>query len=95
MLGIAAVPAILQFIGMLGMPETPVYLYKQGRIVDGDRVLSKLYKSQYVEAKKQEMTHEVDSIRLESKDPFMTRVKQLFSTYGRCILIGGGLQFWQ
>jgi MFS transporter, SP family, solute carrier family 2 (myo-inositol transporter), member 13 len=43
MLGIAAVPAILQFIGMLFMPETPVFLYKQNKREEGDRVLRALY----------------------------------------------------
>jgi MFS transporter, SP family, solute carrier family 2 (myo-inositol transporter), member 13 len=28
MLGLAATPAVLQLIGMLFMPETPVFLYK-------------------------------------------------------------------
>ena len=39
MLGIAAVPAILQFIGMLTMPETPVYLYKVDKVDEADAVL--------------------------------------------------------
>ena len=48
MLGIAAVPAILQFIGMLFMPETPVYLYKTGKTEEGDQVLRCLYKPENV-----------------------------------------------
>ncbi|TNV80686.1 hypothetical protein FGO68_gene2087 [Halteria grandinella] len=95
MLGIAAAPAILQFIGMFFMPETPVFLYKQGKVEEGDKVLGKLYLAKYAQMKKQEMAHEVESIKQESKDPFFTRVKQLFGLYGTCILIGGGLQFWQ
>ena len=96
MLGIAAVPSILQFIGMLFMPETPVYLYKNDKIDEGDRVLRKLYINEgVVEEKKREMMQEVENIRIESKEPFVNRVSQLFRAYGRCLLIGAGLQFWQ
>ena len=31
MLGLAATPAVLQLLGMLLMPETPVFLMKQGK----------------------------------------------------------------
>jgi SP family myo-inositol transporter-like MFS transporter 13 len=48
MLGVAAVPSVIQFIGMLFMPETPVFLYKQDKVEDADIVLSNLYKPEYV-----------------------------------------------
>jgi SP family myo-inositol transporter-like MFS transporter 13 len=47
MLGIAAVPAILQLIGMLFLPETPVFLYKIGKTQEGDRVLTSLYRPDF------------------------------------------------
>jgi hypothetical protein len=37
------------------MPETPVYLYKIDKITEGDSVLKKLYKPEYVLDKKREM----------------------------------------
>ncbi len=43
MLGIAAVPSIIQFIGMLFMPETPIYLYKSEKIQEADQVLANIY----------------------------------------------------
>jgi len=55
MLGIAAVPAILQLVGMLFLPETPIYLYKTDKTEEGDRVLRCLYKPEHVTAKKNEM----------------------------------------
>lgn len=55
MLGIAAVPSIIQFFGMLFMPETPVFLYKQDKVEEADKVLSNLYLPEYVQEKKREM----------------------------------------
>ena len=43
MLGIAAVPSIIQFIGMLFMPETPIYLYKCKKVQEADQVLANIY----------------------------------------------------
>jgi MFS family permease len=55
MLGIAGVPSIIQLIGMLFMPETPVYLYKCNQIQEADRVLDNLYLAEHFEEKKKEL----------------------------------------
>jgi len=75
MLGIAAVPSIIQFIGMLFMPETPVFLYKQDKVEEADQVLSNLYIPSVVMSKKRELQEEVENIKLEGRDPFLMRIK--------------------
>ena len=52
MLGIAGIPSIIQLIGMLFMPETPIYLYKSNQVQEADKVLGNLYLPEYVEEKK-------------------------------------------
>lgn len=73
------------------MPETPVFLYKIGKTGEADKTLEKIYKPNYIEAKKQEIAKEVQSVILESKDPMLQQFKALFTIYTRCIVIGAGL----
>ena len=54
------------------MPETPIFLYKKHKEQDGDKVLSKIYKKKYIEAKKDEMKHEVQSVIIQTKEPFVS-----------------------
>lgn len=42
MLGLAAVPAVLQFIGFLFMPESPRWLISKGRYDDARKVLQRV-----------------------------------------------------
>lgn len=95
MLGLAATPAILQLVGMLFMPETPVFLYKIGKVSQADQTLNKIYKGSFIEQKKVEIHKEVQSVMLESRDPMLVQFRALFTIYTRCIVIGAGLQFWQ
>ena len=48
MLGIAAVPAILQLFGMLCMPESQRWLAKQSRYQKCQAVLATVYHADYV-----------------------------------------------
>ena len=72
MLGLAATPSVIQMFGMLFMPETPVFLYKIGKTQEADKALGRLYKPRYLEQKKNEIQKEVESVKIESRDPFMT-----------------------
>jgi len=42
MLGLAAIPAVLQFIGFLVMPESPRWLVKKGRIDEACAALKRI-----------------------------------------------------
>lgn len=95
MLGLAATPSVIQIIGMIFMPETPVFLYKQGKIRLADQALARIYKRHCLEQKKVEIQKEVESVKIESRDPFFIQIKNLFTIYTRCIVLGAGLQFWQ
>lgn len=46
MLGLAAVPAVIQFIGFIFMPESPRYLIENGRYEDGKKVLRKILRTE-------------------------------------------------
>ena len=47
MLGIAAVPSIIQFIGMFFLPESPRWLGKQGRDKKQQNVIKMIYKPEH------------------------------------------------
>lgn len=60
MLGIAAFPAILQFIGMLCLPESPRWLAKMGRNEEAKQVISRLYESEFIASKMDELETEAE-----------------------------------
>ena len=47
MLGLGAVPAILQgFLALIIMPETPYYQMRNGKVEEAERVIKRFYKDQ-------------------------------------------------
>ncbi|KAH7837114.1 hypothetical protein Vadar_009766 [Vaccinium darrowii] len=49
MLGVAGIPALLQFVLMLSLPESPRWLYGQNKVDEARAILEKIYSAEEVE----------------------------------------------
>ena len=95
MLGLAGVPSTLQFIGMFFLPESPRWLGKTGNEVRSRGIMYKIYKPEHLESAVEQLNKEVDLLREETKLGECARLYSLYSVYGKCLLIGCGVQAFQ
>lgn len=58
MLGSSFIPAVILLIGMFGLPDSPRWLIKKGRIEEAKKILNKIY-----EGETQEVSKEIDEIQ--------------------------------
>ncbi|XP_049399338.1 inositol transporter 4-like [Solanum stenotomum] len=49
MLGIAGLPAVVQFVLMLALPESPRWLYRKGKVDESRDIIAKIYPAEEVE----------------------------------------------
>ena len=92
MLGLAAVPSTLQFIGMIYLPESPRWLGKMDWPAASKQVMKRIYKPEYLEEANMELMLEIENLKIETKMTERERLRSLFKTYGRCLVIGCTLQ---
>jgi sugar porter (SP) family MFS transporter len=87
MLGLAAIPAVILFFGMLRLPESPRFLIKNNKLDEARRVLS------YIRVNKQEIDTEIKHIQDAAKEERKASQKAswgtLFSNKYRYLLIAG------
>ncbi|KAK7262094.1 hypothetical protein RJT34_29654 [Clitoria ternatea] len=65
MLGVAGVPALVQFVLMLYLPESPRWLYSQGMVEEARGILVKIYHASEVEEEMRAMQESVDAEKKE------------------------------
>ncbi|KAK7319116.1 hypothetical protein RJT34_03830 [Clitoria ternatea] len=97
MLGVAAVPAVVQFILLMMLPESPRWLFRKEREEEGKAILRKIYSPHEVEA---EINALKESVELEIKEAEasdkVSIVKMLKTrTVRRGLYAGMGLQIFQ
>ena len=49
MLGLAGIPSVIQFLGFLGLPESPRWLVEKGRVGEARKALVQIRKTVFVD----------------------------------------------
>ncbi|MGG5252717.1 sugar porter family MFS transporter [Neobacillus sp. SM06] len=94
MLGLAAVPALILYIGMLRLPESPRFLIMNNKLDEARKVLS------YIRSKKEEIDSEIRQIQETAREEIKANQKASYGTlfsnkYRYLVLAGVGVAAFQ
>ncbi|KAL6647831.1 hypothetical protein ACP70R_015268 [Stipagrostis hirtigluma subsp. patula] len=97
MLGVAGVPAVVQFALMLFLPESPRWLYRKGRKEEAEAILRRIYSAEEVEREIEELKESVEAEARERGSSEKVSLAALVrtATVRRALVAGVGLQVFQ
>lgn len=68
MLGVAAVPAAIQIVLMVTLPESPRWLYRQNKTAEAEEILSRIYPAEQVKEEMEALKTSIDNEIAERKE---------------------------
>ncbi|CAN1249203.1 Probable inositol transporter 2 [Linum perenne] len=89
MLGVAGIPALLQFVLMMFLPESPRWLFRKGKEEEAKIILRKIFPPEDVEAEIQDLKDSVEKEKINFRKLWQTK------TVRRGLIAGVGLQVFQ
>ncbi|KAG9439730.1 hypothetical protein H6P81_019895 [Aristolochia fimbriata] len=94
MLGVAGVPAVLQFFLMLWLPESPRWLYRKGKEAEAVAIMKRIYTPELVDGEIEALRESVES---EKEDSEKINITEIFTTktVRKGLIAGVGLQIFQ
>nr|XP_060515684.1 proton myo-inositol cotransporter [Panthera onca] len=96
MLGLAAIPAAIQFFGFLFLPESPRWLIQKGQTQKARRILSQMRGNQTIDEEYDSIKNNIEEEEKEvgSAGPVICRMLSYPPTR-RALIVGCGLQMFQ
>ncbi|KAF7484825.1 Hypothetical predicted protein [Marmota monax] len=96
MLGLAAIPAVIQFFGFLFLPESPRWLIQKGQTQKARRILSQMRGNQTIDEEYDSIRNSIEEEEKEvgSAGPVICRMLSYPPTR-RALIVGCGLQMFQ
>lgn len=99
MLGLSALPAVIQLLLLLCFPESPKWLMKMNRQQEAEAIWSRIFNVKS-EKGKEEMRNEIkimkEELELEDIDGSqLSKYRELFTVYKKIVFIGVMLQIFQ